>query len=68
MKKELTKAIQIELLATLQKRFEKNPERHNGIHWIDVEKKLSKSPGKLWSLNEMERTGGERLAEYGCGR
>ena len=47
------------LLETLQKRFEKHTERHEGISWQDVQAKLEASPEKLWSLNEMERTGGE---------
>ncbi len=47
------------LLETLKTRFEKNLNRHKGIEWSDVEKKLEADPGKLWSLNEMERTGGE---------
>jgi len=47
------------LLDTLQKRFEKHTERHEGINWKDVQAKLENSPEKLWSLNEMERTGGE---------
>lgn len=47
------------LLETLQARFEKNVRRHPGIDWAKVEAKLEASPEKLWSLNEMERTGGE---------
>ncbi|MGE6486923.1 DUF4256 domain-containing protein [Paenisporosarcina sp. NPDC076898] len=47
------------LLETLQKRFEKHAERHEGINWQDVQSKLEDSPEKLWSLNEMEQTGGE---------
>lgn len=47
------------LLETLQKRFEKHTERHEGIDWQAVQAKLEDSPEKLWSLNEMERTGGE---------
>lgn len=47
------------LLATLKARFEQNPERHRGITWSDVEGRLKKSPAKLWSLAEMERTEGE---------
>jgi hypothetical protein len=45
------------LLKKLQKRFEANPERHPGLAWSDVEARLD--AGKLWSLNEMEETGGE---------
>lgn len=48
-----------ELLNILQKRFEENLHRHPSIQWQDVEKKLKENPEKLWSLNEMERTGGE---------
>lgn len=50
-----------ELIATLKARFEKNRNRHEGIEWADVQAKLDSesSSGKLWSLNEMERTGGE---------
>ena len=47
------------LLETLQARFEKHPERHKGIAWADVRARLEANPAKLWSLNEMERTGGE---------
>jgi hypothetical protein len=47
------------LLRTLKARFEKNMNRHNGIEWAQVQAKLDANPGKLWSLNEMERTGGE---------
>lgn len=47
------------LLALLKTRFDKNVNRHKGIEWNDVEAKLKESNGKLWSLNEMERTGGE---------
>jgi len=48
-----------ELLETLKTRFEKNINRHSGVEWAKVESKLQANPGKLWSLNEMERTGGE---------
>lgn len=48
-----------ELLATLKARFEKNMKRHKGLDWADVEAKLKGAPKKLWSLGEMERTGGE---------
>jgi len=48
-----------ELLKTLKTRFEKNINRHSGVEWAKVESKLQANPGKLWSLNEMERTGGE---------
>jgi hypothetical protein len=48
-----------ELLKTLKTRFEKNMNRHKSIEWTKVEAKLKKNIDKLWSLNEMERTGGE---------
>jgi hypothetical protein len=48
-----------ELLRALQARFEKNMSRHKGLEWAQVQAKLEANPAKLWSLNEMERTGGE---------
>ena len=48
-----------ELLSALKARFEKNINRHNGLQWPKVQAKLEANPAKLWSLNEMERTGGE---------
>ncbi len=48
-----------ELFKTLKARFKKNMNRHKSIEWSIVEAKLKKSADKLWSLNEMERTGGE---------
>ena len=62
MKKEIKKLSQDqqeELLKTLKTRFEKNLNRHNGMEWTKVEAKLESNPHKLWSLNEMEKTGGE---------
>ena len=47
------------LLKILQERFEKNMNRHKGIEWNKVQAKLQASSEKLWSLNEMEQTGGE---------
>ena len=47
------------LLRTLKARFEKNKNRHKGLGWADVQAKLEANAGKLWSLHEMERTGGE---------
>ena len=47
------------LFKTLKTRFEKNMNRHKGIDWAKVEAKLKTKPEKLWSLNEMENTGGE---------
>jgi hypothetical protein len=58
-KKSLPPAQQSELLATLKTRFEKNAPRHKGIEWAAVQAKLEAAPEKLWSLNEMEQTGGE---------
>jgi Protein of unknown function (DUF4256) len=48
-----------ELLRALKVRFEKNMTRHRGLEWADVQAKLEANPEKLWSLHEMERTGGE---------
>jgi hypothetical protein len=48
-----------ELLTTLGARFEKNMNRHKGLQWAKVRSRLEANPEKLWSLNEMERTGGE---------
>jgi len=47
------------LLKVLKVRFEKHMNRHKGIEWAKVQAKLEANPGKLWSLNEMEATGGE---------
>ena len=47
------------LLATLESRFEKHPHRHKGLTWPPIQQKLEANSEKLWSLNEMERTGGE---------
>lgn len=58
-KKELSQEQRDALLKVLQVRFEKNMDRHKGIKWSDVEAKLNSSPGKLWSLDMMEETGGE---------
>ena len=48
-----------ELLRTLKARFEKNMDRHKGLEWAKIQAKLEANPAKLWSLNEMERSGGE---------
>ena len=48
-----------ELLRTLKARFEKNMNRHQGLAWAEVQAKLEANAEKLWSLHEMERTGGE---------
>lgn len=47
------------IVNVLKKRFEKNGDRHLGTSWDEVHKKLKASPEKLWSLGEMEKTGGE---------
>ena len=47
------------LLGALKARFEKNMNRHEGLQWAKVQAKLEANPEKLWSLSEMERTGGE---------
>jgi hypothetical protein len=59
IKKNLSSKQRDELLKTLKARFEKNKTRHKGIEWAKVEAKLQSNPEKLWSLNEMEETGGE---------
>ncbi len=59
MSKQLTTTQQEELLGILKLRFEKNMARHAGINWADVAARLSGNAGKLWTLNEMEITGGE---------
>ena len=48
-----------ELLSALKTRFEKNIGRHRAVEWANVQAKLESQPEKLWSLNEMERSGGE---------
>jgi hypothetical protein len=58
-KKELSLEQREELLGTLKARFEKNMNRHRGLEWAKVQAKLEANAEKLWSVNEMERTGGE---------
>ena len=58
-KKDLSPRQREELLRTLKIRFEKNMNRHQGLEWARVQAKLEADAEKLWSLNEMERTGGE---------
>ncbi len=58
-KQHLSAAQSQELLNMLKARFEKSMHRHKDIEWAKVETKLNASPDKLWSLNEMEMTGGE---------
>jgi len=59
LKKELSAEQREELLRVLKVRFEKNLNRHKGLEWAKVQAKLEANTKKLWSLNEMERTGGE---------
>lgn len=58
-RKKLSPGQRNELLSTLKDRFEKNMNRHRSIEWSSVQAKLEAGPDKLWSLYEMERTGGE---------
>src|SRR5580704_6871865 len=58
-KKELSAGQREQLLKTLHARFEKYMNRHKGLAWDKVQAKLEANPEKLWSLHEMERTGGE---------
>src|ERR1700686_4606329 len=58
-KKDLSQEQREELLRTLKTRFEINLNRHKGLAWAKVQAKLEANAEKLWSLNEMERTGGE---------
>src|SRR5256885_3470534 len=58
-KKKLAPAQGAELLRALKARFEKNMKRHKGLEWTKVQAKLEDNTEKLWSLNEMEITGGE---------
>src|SRR5687767_15658046 len=58
-KQELSAGQREELLGVLKARFEKNMSRHKGLEWAKVQAKLETNPEKMWSLNEMERTGGE---------
>src|SRR4030066_1262440 len=59
IKKELSPEQHQELLRALKARFEKNMNRHTGLEWAKVQAKLETNTEKLWSINEMERTGGE---------
>ncbi len=58
-KRELSSEQREELLGALQARFEKNMHRHPALEWANVGARLEANPEKLWSLHEMERTGGE---------
>lgn len=59
MKKALKANERKELLGVLKTRFEQNMNRHKGLDWANVQAKLEANPEKLWSLNEMESSGGE---------
>lgn len=59
MKNKLLPEQITELLNELKTRFDENPGRHIGIKWADVLARLEANPAKLWTLSEMERTGGE---------
>ncbi|ANU11902.1 hypothetical protein BBH88_17420 [Planococcus antarcticus DSM 14505] len=58
-KNQLTSEQRKELLTTLKERFEKHIDRHEWMHWDKIQAKLEAHPEKLWSLHEMEQTGGE---------
>lgn len=58
-KRKISSAERDELFKVLESRFEKNMNRHKGLEWAKVRAKLEANPEKLWSLNEMEITGGE---------
>ena len=58
-KKALAPKQREELVRTLKARFEKKMSRHKGLEWAGVQAKLEANPEKLWSLDEMERSGGE---------
>jgi hypothetical protein len=58
-KKELSAAQREEIISTLKVRFEKNTNRHLGLEWAPIQSRLEPNLEKLWSLSEMERTGGE---------
>jgi hypothetical protein len=59
MRQQLSEKQREELLKTLKARFEKHMKRHHGLQWAAVQARLEANPEKLWSLHEMERTGGE---------
>ena len=58
-KRELSPAQREQLLGTLKARFEQNTARHQRLEWDKVKARLEANPERMWSLNEMERTGGE---------
>ena len=58
-KKKITADQQVDLVRLLNARFEKHMDRHSGLAWAPIHTRLEANPEKLWSLHEMERTGGE---------
>lgn len=58
-KRKLSSGQCVEILSILKDHFEKNMNRHKGLEWAEIQAKLENYTEKLWSLNEMERTGGE---------
>ncbi|HLG40407.1 MAG TPA: DUF4256 domain-containing protein, partial [Chitinophagaceae bacterium] len=58
-KKKLSPEQREDLIGVLKARFEKNMNRHKGLEWAKVQVKLEANPEKLWSLDDMETTGGE---------
>lgn len=61
MGEHLSEKEKVKLLDTLKERFNDNMHRHPEITWDEIENRLVKQPDKLWSLNEMERTGGNQM-------
>lgn len=59
MKNKLLPADRDDLFAELKMRFEENTGRHKGLEWAKVQARLEADPAKLWSLSEMDRSGGE---------
>ena len=59
LEKRISVENQKKLLDTLQNRFEENMNRHKGLEWSKIQLKLESNSEKLWSINEMEKTGGE---------
>lgn len=57
--KLLSEEQSVNLFAILKKRFDQNMHRHKAMHWLKIQHKLEASPDKVWSLHEMEQTGGE---------
>jgi hypothetical protein len=59
LQRELSGKQRVDLIAALQARFERHTGRHDGVDWNEVQARLEARPDRLWSLGEMERTGGE---------